>query len=245
MRKSFIITLLFIFCYLSYAQHSLTEINYKVRNNIKVTEKLRTSDADFINNISDEMEKLTYVLLFHNSESFFSLIEEMNADNGKYQPKSLGQSFSFTGKVYTNYKEGIMLHEKYLSSDHFLIKSYIKDIGWELSNETKNISGYTCYKAKTVDTIVTIRGLKTFEVIAWYAPKLPYSFGPANYTGLPGLILELETNKATFYADKILFEQNHEINLIKKPLKGKLISKDEYHEFERKGFEKYKQYIKN
>ena len=32
---------------------------------------------------------------------------------------------------------------------------------------------------------------KTIEVTAWYTPEIPINQGPADYWGLPGLILEV------------------------------------------------------
>ena len=53
---------------------------------------------------------------------------------------------------------------------------------WNLSNETKKIGSFLCYKATT-----TFRGR---HYIAWYSPDIPLSFGPWKLQGLPGLILE-------------------------------------------------------
>jgi GLPGLI family protein len=44
-------------------------------------------------------------------------------------------------------------------------------------------------------------------VTAWYAPDIPVRFGPIGYGGLPGLILELQNESATFYVTKINLNQ--------------------------------------
>jgi GLPGLI family protein len=36
---------------------------------------------------------------------------------------------------------------------------------------------------------------------------LPYSFGPRNFSGLPGLILEMKVNNTTFLATKINLQE--------------------------------------
>lgn len=86
--------------------------------------------------------------------------------------------------------------DEYLKVDHSKNKiEMIKDIhkkkflvtdelnySWKITNETKKIKDYTCYKATT-----TFRG-NNFEV--WFTPDIPINAGPWKWYGLPGLILE-------------------------------------------------------
>lgn len=78
-------------------------------------------------------------------------------------------------------------------------------IKWEIGDESKIIQGYTCKKAITKLTFYEGREAKPYlsKVIAWFAPKLPYAFGPKGYGGLPGLILELKEPENTFIAENI------------------------------------------
>ncbi len=62
---------------------------------------------------------------------------------------------------------------------------------WVLENQTKNILGYTCYKATT-----EFRGRK---YNAWYAKDIPISNGPYLFNGLPGLIMEIEDRKGDYH----------------------------------------------
>jgi len=86
--------------------------------------------------------------------------------------------------------------DEYIKVDHVANKiEMIKDIrkkiflvtdeinySWQITNETKQIQSFTCYKATT-----SFRG-NTFE--AWFAPETPINGGPWKWYGLPGLILE-------------------------------------------------------
>ncbi|WLD23149.1 GLPGLI family protein [Flavobacterium dauae] len=86
--------------------------------------------------------------------------------------------------------------DEYIKVDHLQNKiEMIKDIHkknflvtdelnytWQITNETKKIKDYTCYKATT-----TFRG-NTFE--AWFTPDIPINAGPWKWYGLPGLIVE-------------------------------------------------------
>lgn len=94
----------------------------------------------------------------------------------------------------------ISVNEDYLFEHYFDIKtntSYIKDRVfmsyvnykresstpvWQLVNEKKQIGKYICQKATTN---FSGRGW-----IVWFAPELPFSFGPWKLHGLPGLIIE-------------------------------------------------------
>jgi len=73
----------------------------------------------------------------------------------------------------------------------FLVKDNFVEKKWILQNETKIIDNILCYKAKT-----SFRG-NNWEV--WYAPSIPYPYGPWKLNGLPGLILEAKSSD-DFYA---------------------------------------------
>ena len=45
---------------------------------------------------------------------------------------------------------------------------------------------------------------KEIEVTAWYTPQIPVSQGPGDFWGLPGLILEVNTDKTTILCSKII-----------------------------------------
>ncbi|WP_139958760.1 GLPGLI family protein [Flavicella sediminum] len=102
-------------------------------------------------------------------------------------------------------------------------------VNWTLSQESKKIGNYICYKAIGVSS--EIQEYEFIEpIIAWYAPEIPVPFGIANLNGLPGLTLELTTSfergKLFYKATKIELNPSEEI-IIKKP-KGKVISEDAY-----------------
>ncbi|MBA5791899.1 GLPGLI family protein [Flavobacterium sp. xlx-214] len=63
---------------------------------------------------------------------------------------------------------------------------------WIITNETKKINDFTCYKATT-----TFRG-NNFE--AWFTPDIPINAGPWKWYGLPGLIVEAtDTDKSVVF----------------------------------------------
>ena len=67
------------------------------------------------------------------------------------------------------------------------------------------------------------------EVVAWYTPQIPVNQGPGEYWGLPGLILEVSTGRTTILCSKIVLNPE-EKKEIKKPSKGKEVTREEYNE---------------
>ena len=98
---------------------------------------------------------------------------------------------------------------------------------WKTQNDTKKIGEYNCFKA-TTEIIVNSKGRKQL-ITAWFTPKIPVSFGPLGYDGLPGLILELEVYKKIYYAKKITLNFK-EVIKIEKPIKGIKVTEKEYQE---------------
>ncbi|GAA4454416.1 hypothetical protein GCM10023189_20830 [Nibrella saemangeumensis] len=75
-------------------------------------------------------------------------------------------------------------------------KTYVKTPGWQDSDQTKKIAGFTCRKAT-----VPFRN-ETYTV--WYTTDLPFTYSPIN--GLApekGVVLQIESNRESFRATKV------------------------------------------
>lgn len=82
---------------------------------------------------------------------------------------------------------------------------------WVITSEKGKIGNYTVFKATTTEVVVNPKGRFESPVIAWFAPEIPFSFGPIGYGGLPGLILELEIQSRTpvrYYVRSVKFEED-------------------------------------
>ena len=102
---------------------------------------------------------------------------------------------------------------------------------WEITNETKIINGYKCYKAICTYEEFDKRRNKmlTFNPEVWFAPELSFPFGPLGLDGVPGLVLEASFNSRTyFYASKIEFNLKNPPIKIEKPKNGRYITQEEY-----------------
>ena len=76
---------------------------------------------------------------------------------------------------------------------------YFEKHKWKLINETDKILGYNCKKAIKYSEN---KKSKT-QTVVWYTNEIPFSFGPKDYSGLPGLVLKVEKGNDTFLATKI------------------------------------------
>lgn len=69
-----------------------------------------------------------------------------------------------------------------LGYQDYRVETPLPAIDWQISSDTMVIGPYTCQKA------VGSFGGRTYT--AWFAPDLPFSYGPWKLGGLPGLILQ-------------------------------------------------------
>lgn len=67
------------------------------------------------------------------------------------------------------------------------------------------------------------------EVVAWFTPEIPVQHGPGVYSGLPGLILEVNSGNTTLLCSQITInpEEREEIKPAKK---GDIVTQKEYDE---------------
>ncbi len=180
-----------------------------------------------VNKVFKDTKPVKAVLNFINNESIYELdlINEMTIENDS--EINLTKIMARDGIYYVNNALKEILHEENFVGDLFLIKYQPKN--WKLFQETKQIGNYTCFKA------VTIRKTKDNEINdedniieAWYTPQIPVNFGPKEYSGLPGLILEVQEGKLNIVASKIELN-NKEAMVIEKPKRGKKVTEEEYH----------------
>jgi len=82
-------------------------------------------------------------------------------------------------------------------------------------------------KTKSEDIFDAVEVPKFVIVTAWYSPQIPVSAGPADYHGLPGLILEIQADKTVILCTKIVMNPAQK-DAIDKPEKGDVVTREEY-----------------
>ncbi|MCL5245825.1 GLPGLI family protein [Cellulophaga sp. 20_2_10] len=202
---------------------------------------------EIMERMKSAMEK-TYILTFNRTESYYVEDEKLEAPGGGGPGWLRFMSGGSTGKYYKNIKNQTYTNQIEMYSKNFLIKDELKKPDWKMGSETKKIGNYTAYKA-TLTTPIDTTGMgamsKMFRrggndanrterkiptektVIAWYTLDIPISQGPAEYWGLPGLILEVEQEKSTLICSKIIMNAEDVVE-VKAPEKGKDINQADF-----------------
>ena len=202
------------------------------------------------------MLEKTYVLSFNRSESIYKEEEKLEA------PTSGGRGFRgldmSAGAKYKNIKTNEVIVDQEFFGKQFLIKDSLPKLVWKMENESKQIGQYTAFKATAVKLasqtdIASFRGParggedsekkdepREVVVTAWYTPQIPINQGPGDYWGLPGLILEVSSDKTTILCSKIILNPKED-NEIKVPKKGKEVTQAEYDEIVKKKIEEMRE----
>ncbi|MBS3992557.1 MAG: GLPGLI family protein [Bacteroidetes bacterium] len=169
------------------------------------------------------LEDLRFKLTFTKNESIFKADEFLELEKNRFFWAAIGPDGS--NIYYTNIKNDENLRQVDAYGELFLVKS--PKIDWMLTTETKKIGNYQCYKATAIEVTQGAKGAINSEVVAWYAPELNIAFGPLGFSGLPGLIVELEYRNLRYTASKIDLKADSK-NAIKKPTAGMVVTKEEF-----------------
>lgn len=169
----------------AYVDSFLTDLNQK-----DVPMNIKQGVADMYLNASED----EYFLHFENGESYFY----HNAPVDYWESYDAGSKVG-TNPFYSNHKTDTIVEES-LS----LGRIARQPLKWKLTNKTKIIGKYTCYKAVATEELYSRQGhYYNRKVIAWFAPAIPLNFGPKHYSGLPGLVLQVERDEFTLTATNL------------------------------------------
>ena len=191
--------------------------------------------------LKNRLEK-TYILSFNSSESIFIEEEKIDAISGATD--SWGSNFS-RGKQYKNISQNQLVQSQEFYGKRFLVKDQLLSIDWVLGSESKEVGGYTCFKATAVvpkeslewfdfswsdlssSSEAVENDIKLSQVEAWYTMQIPVQNGPAEFWGLPGLILEVSTENTTLLCSEIISNPKEKLK-ISPPKKGLDINIEDY-----------------
>lgn len=225
------------------AQGLTGRVNYKTSAAFKFsmdsTKMAPEVIADLQKQLKKQMER-EYTLSFTQAESNWSQVESLGA--GPATASAGGAQIVIqTGNenrlLYKNIGEQSFLEEEDLMGKQFLVYDSLPVYDWELTGNTKKIGEYEVQEAKyskIVDSKRFSMGMEemeiskdTINVTAWFAPQIPVSHGPADFWGLPGLILELQNEGMTYIADRIVLNPSDPV-AIEVPKKGEKINSEAY-----------------
>ena len=205
----------------------------------------------------EAMKKATekkHLLTFNKGECLY---EEQQALEKPEIPSSgmvISVSYSGGGKKYLDLKNKKSIVEEEIFGKEFLIVEPLEKPDWKLLNETKKIGEYNCFKAEiliqvtekqkeeykeflkkeeTKPSLFKMEEPKDKTIVAWYTPEIPVSFGPNNYWGLPGLILEINEDETIILCSKVTLS-NKEKSKIKVPNTGDKVNQKKFDEIQKK-----------
>ena len=205
------------------------------------------------------MFEKTFVLNFDRSASIYREEEKLDAPGQNAGMRMMGSMMGGGGTYYKNVKDKTYSVDKEFMGKEFLIKDSLPQLEWKMESETKQVGGYTCYKATAVKPVDAsdFRNMRAkdedkkdekkeekekstnfmdgFEmpkeilITAWYTPEIPVNQGPEGYWGLPGLILEVNDGKTIILCSKVVMNAKEKAE-IKAPKVGKEVTQKEYDE---------------
>ena len=190
-----------------------------------------------------------YILTFDKTKSIYQQEERLDAP-GSGGGRGWGRMWaSGGGPVYKDIASKKSIQSTEFMGKKFLISNDQDKIKWVMEKEQKMIGNYLCFKAtaqvskpKTMTSVwrnsekqndsikdSSVDELeKEYSIItAWYTPQIPVTHGPAQYGGLPGLILELTTDNTVMLCTKVVMNPEKRIQ-ISEPKKGEFVSRTEF-----------------
>ncbi|HWD86631.1 MAG TPA: GLPGLI family protein [Mucilaginibacter sp.] len=126
--------------------------------------------------------------------------------------------------IYTDLNEHISTGERKIFDETFLVKDSTRKIKWKITDETRDIAGYTCRRANGLM-------LDSIYVVAFFTGKIPVPGGPESFNGLPGMILgvALPHENVTWFATKVT-DTSLPPNAVGPPKKGKPLDEKGFRE---------------
>lgn len=226
MKRFLIIIILLLY------QSAISQCNLKIKyeaqlNAIEQSKNQSSSESEmhkYYLNLVEKANKLYknkhFVLNISNEESVFNAPKFMDYEKNNTL-QIADQLLGFPKNVYTNIEDDICIEEIDLISKKVYYDSE-NELDWKIHSETKQIMGFNVRKA-TSSVEIKFSESKFKDVEVWFTSEIPCSFGPANYYGLPGLILEVKSKSYTLSAVQI---DKNEPDIIIKSLSDKLVDKE-------------------
>ncbi|MEP6710837.1 MAG: GLPGLI family protein [Ferruginibacter sp.] len=208
----------------------------------------RTLQVQLNINDNDHMQMLPktrtdkFELSFGSNKSLWKHIDEeentdeMNGNGMRIKMITPGQN----DVVFYDFTNSKKTEQRDVMDKKFIVTDSITKLNWKLTGETQNILGHTCQRGvaqrtgKRTQTIMDNGKIErkeindTTNIIAWFTNDIPVPAGPEVQGQLPGLILALEMNDGRVEYKALDIQAKADIASIKQPVKGKIVTPDEF-----------------
>ena len=208
-QKLYVLVLLFI---LDIAQAQTGSITYKITSNFagQMQAQMETeSEQQVARSIEKEMNRYQIRVEFCADRSVSKPIEPLELQGQKLpgfaKSRVRGYSVYFYDRIHKRLVEEKLYRENCTTET-------ITDTQWEIiPDSTKTIAGYPCRLAVASWSFTTRKnGTRTVRVPAWFAPLLPFPYGPLRFVGLPGVVLEVKYNTNVISASEVAIDYDIE-----------------------------------
>ena len=160
--------------------------------------------------------KSFYTLTYANGRSLF-------AKDMKRSDESFGVAGGSDESVFVDFGSNEQVEVVDFFGRSFNITDTLERLAWQFTNERKQVAGLNCTKAISDDTN---------HYVVWYSMETPIPAGPMKMYGLPGLVAEATMGPITYTLVEI--EVLDKTPDIKRPTKGKKMSRKELNELMKK-----------
>ncbi|WP_187271155.1 GLPGLI family protein [Neolewinella aurantiaca] len=147
-----------------------------------------------------------------------------NAGNKKVVMKLAEEGDSF---VYTDYANEEIKNKIRFFQEDFIVEDKVPQFKWSFTGKKKTIATYNTMEATT-----DFRG-RHYSV--WFSPDLPINGGPWKFSGLPGIILEVQDSEDDFnwVCSAITELSERDVKLIAEPSGRRIVTNDEFYDLMR------------
>ena len=196
-----------------------------------------------------------FELIFNESVSLFrSVVDDEAPDpfaNAGGGGGGMRMNFRMpTANTFTDVAKQMQYEERAFFEKEFLIVDSLKQYKWKLSEETKTIAKQLCKKATTMITAPQVMRMrvsmgggpnadtavsapakpKETELVVWYAENIPVSFGPDSYSGLPGVIMEIDQDNGANVTTAVEVSAKYPKKELVAPTKGEKMNRVQFQE---------------
>ncbi len=128
---------------------STSDVSKQLDGNKDITPEMRK----MIEERMKSMFEKTFILNFDRSASIYKEEEKLEAPGTGANMRMMSSMMGGGGTYYKNVKEKIYSVDKEFMGKEFLIKDALPQLEWKMESETRQIGGYTCYKATAVKPV--------------------------------------------------------------------------------------------
>lgn len=217
----------------SQSETQISCVTYKIGRIINDSPKKSVRSEELKNHfaeVANTLNEIEFSLFFTKSKSLFKVVEKLYSASESAAAMALNIS-NGNNVYYKDTVEKEKITQTVFANQLFDIKRPYDEYEWAITSESKIISGYRCYKATC--EIREYDRRRNIEIVSypevWFAPEIPYQYGPRGLDGLPGLVLEGRFSTGIyFYASKIEFNIKDKAIQIERPSKGKFVTPEQY-----------------